>query len=149
VTADELLALLEGRELGLRRRCEQIIEEMSGARDMLLRIRTDGPGSEGAGGEKSAEIEDRVAAAAPQRDGSETTGDAPAAADGAANKDANPAAERFERVWSLRLLRARQSLMQSEKSAQEVLGIAAAFRDIREELINNRVDTQDRKTRLQ
>jgi hypothetical protein len=39
--------------------------------------------------------------------------------------------------------------MQSQKSAQEVLGLAAAFREIREELVNNRVDTEDRKVRLQ
>ena len=30
----------------------------------------------------------------------------------------------------------------------EVLGVAAGFLDIREELINNRVDTEDRKNRL-
>jgi hypothetical protein len=42
--------------------------------------------------------------------------------------------------------RARQ---QGEKSEQEVVGVAASFSDIREELINNRVDTEERKIRLQ
>ena len=39
-------------------------------------------------------------------------------------------------------------MQQSQKSVQEVLGVAAGFLDIREELINNRVDTEDRKNRL-
>src|SRR5690606_16717689 len=47
-----------------------------------------------------------------------------------------------------RLLRLQRALQQSQKSAQEVLGVAAGFAGIREELINNRVDTQERKERL-
>jgi hypothetical protein len=42
-----------------------------------------------------------------------------------------------------------RALQQSQKSVAEVLGVAAGFLDIREELINNRVDTEDRKNRLQ
>ena len=42
-----------------------------------------------------------------------------------------------------------RSQQQGEKSAQEVTGVAASFGDIREELTNNRVDTQERKIRLQ
>lgn len=124
VTADQLLAMLEARELGLRRRFEQIIEEMTQAREMLVRIKTDGP--------------EQVAS----RDVEE-----------AADEDESPSKELSEdplqRAWSLRLLRARQSLMQAQKSAQEVLGVAAAFREIRDELVNNRVDTSDRKLRLE
>jgi hypothetical protein len=123
VTPDQLLASLEARELGLRKQFEHIIEEMTEARDMLLRVRTDGPGSS-----TSEEVEAQPAGSQPS---------------------AKAIAERLERVWSLRLLRARQAVMQSQKSAQETLGVAAAFRDIREELINNRVDTEDRKVRLQ
>jgi hypothetical protein len=37
---------------------------------------------------------------------------------------------------------------QSQKSVAEVQGVAAGFLTIREELINNRVDTEDRKNRL-
>jgi hypothetical protein len=46
------------------------------------------------------------------------------------------------------VLRVQQALQQTRKSAQELLGVAAGFHDIREELINNRVDTEDRKKRL-
>ena len=44
VTPEELLAMLERKELGLRRRLEQIIDELSEMRDSLSRIKrtTDG-----------------------------------------------------------------------------------------------------------
>ena len=45
----------------------------------------------------------------------------------------------------LRIERARQN---AEKNAQETLGVATAFDEIREELINNRVDTEELKIRL-
>jgi hypothetical protein len=54
-----------------------------------------------------------------------------------------------KRKWALRLLRSQRAIFQSQKSAQETLGIAASFEDIRAELINNRVETEDRKERLQ
>jgi hypothetical protein len=41
-----------------------------------------------------------------------------------------------------------RAIQQSQKSVAEILGVAAGFLDIREELINNRVDTEDRKNRL-
>ena len=53
-----------------------------------------------------------------------------------------------EREQSLRSLRTQRAVVQGQKSAQEVLGVAASFDDIREELINNRVDSEDRKVRL-
>jgi hypothetical protein len=124
VTPDELLAMLEAREIGLRRRFEQIVEETTETRDMLLRVKAEGPGS--------------VVAEA-------TLDDAPGDANGDA--DQQEAALR-QRVWNLRLLRSQQALLQSQKAAQETLGVAASFLDIREELISNRVDTEDRKRRL-
>ena len=39
--------------------------------------------------------------------------------------------------------------MQSRKSAQEVLGTSEVFREIRQQLINNRIDAEDRKSRLE
>lgn len=108
VTADELLASLEARELGLRRRFEQIISEMTETRDELIR----------------------------------------AAAESKPNS-ADDAVETEEGLSvSLRLLIAQRALQQSQKSAQEILGVSASFADIREELINNRVDTEERKKRL-
>jgi hypothetical protein len=124
VTPDELLAMLESREIGLRRRFEQIIEETTETRDMLLRVKTEGPGS--------------AVAEASLDNAQEDAGSDAATQESALRK----------RVWNLRLLRSQQALLQSQKAAQETLGVAASFLDIREELISNRVDTEDRKVRL-
>lgn len=132
VSPEQLLTILEARELGLRRRFEQVISELTETRDMLTRIRAEGPEQAPAPTEPAAKTDGSNSGKA-----SDPTADPTAEAN-----------ERLKRVWSLRLLRSQQSLLQSQKSAQEVLGIAASFRDIYEELINNRVDTEDRKTRL-
>lgn len=126
VTPDQLLSLLEARELGYRKRFEQIKDEMTEMRDTLVRVRAEGPESP-AGGD---EPDDKPA---------------PAAED--AEDDATDDA--LTRIWSLRLLRSQRAQLQSEKSAQETLGVAASFGDIRNELVNNRVDSEDRKERLQ
>ncbi len=127
VTPQELLAMLERKELGLRRRLEQIIDELSEMRDSLSRTKR--------------------AAADPQGTAPE---DARTESDNGGEDAADPAlgdtAE--ERARSLRQLRTQRSLVQSDKSAQEVLGVAASFDDIRHELINNRVDSKDRESRL-
>lgn len=123
VTPETLLAMLESREIGLRRRFEQIVQEMTQARDFLNRVHSP-----------------------PKNEGFEP-GDAerPGREPGDKAWDEQKAAERSQ---SLRLLRVQQALQQTRKSAQELLGVAAGFYDIREELINNRVDTEDRKKRL-
>jgi hypothetical protein len=117
VTPDELLTSLEARELGLRRRYEQIISELTETRDELLR-----------------------AAAESKR---------PTQTDQEASTDTPDTIETEDGISvSLRLLIAQRALQQSQKSAQEVRGVSASFADIRQELINNRVDTAERKQRL-
>jgi hypothetical protein len=128
VTPDELLAMLERRELGLRRRLEQIIDELGELRDSVSRVKRAAAGARGAAPEDSQATE-RVdpATEAPEGGGQQTAAD---------------------REQSLRALRTQRAVVQGQKSAQEVLGVAASFDDIREELINNRVDSEDRKVRL-
>ncbi len=126
VTADQLLSVLEGRELALRRRLEQIIEEMTETRDSLVRT-------------KSA---NDAAVTVEMPEDSKNSGNDPAKSDAATTEALD------SRARSLRLLRAQRALLQCQKSAQETLGVAAAIRDIRDELTNNRVDTEDRKQRL-
>ena len=125
VTPDQLLVALEARELALRRRFEVIIEEMSAMRDSLLRIRP---------GEKT------VAAMADPELSSESSAEP-------GEKKLSPE-EQGRREAELRVLRVQRALQQSRKSAQEIAGVAQAFDSIREELTNNRVDTEDRKSRL-
>ena len=123
VTPDTLLAMLEAREIGLRRRFEQIVDEMTQARDFLVRVRSPStaagaePGDKAVGGDEPGDVQ----------------------------LDERKVAERTQ---SLRLLRVQQALQQTRKSAQELLGVATSFLDIREEIINNRVDSEDRKRRL-
>ncbi len=45
-------------------------------------------------------------------------------------------------------MQAERALQNSQRSADETLGVANSFDSIREELINNRVDTEELKTRL-
>ena len=118
VTPEALLAILESREIGLRRRFEHILQEMTEARDWLNRVRS--PAGRGLEPDDLRSDDDDVPD--PQRVA--------------------------ERVQTQRLLRTQQALQQCRKSEHELLGVATAFLDVREELINNRVDTEDRKTRL-
>ncbi|MGM0488680.1 MAG: hypothetical protein ACQESR_18225 [Planctomycetota bacterium] len=124
VTPEKLLAVLERKELGLRRRLEQIIDEVSEMRDSVGRLK---------------QSDDQEPNPAPE-DAREP--DAKPDADQGVGKTA------ADRDRSLRLLRAQRALTQCDKSAQEVLGVAASFADIRQELINNRLDSKDRESRI-
>jgi hypothetical protein len=95
-------------------------------RDSLERVRDDAMGSA-----------DDAAGSEPEDAGSEP-----------GDKSLSPE-EKEKRSRSLRLLRVQRAEVQSQKSSQETLGVATAFDDIRLELVNNRVDTEDRKRRLQ
>ena len=46
-------------------------------------------------------------------------------------------------------MRVEGALSNCRKSAPEVLGVAEAFEDIRKQLVNNRIDTEELKNRLQ
>jgi hypothetical protein len=120
VTPDQLLVALEARELALRRRFEQIIEEMTAMRDSLLRIKP---------GEQAASTVDPENAAEP------------------GEKKLSPQ-EQARREAELRVLRVQRALQQGRKSSQEIAGVAQAFEAIVAEISNNRVDTEDRKSRL-
>ncbi len=129
VSPNQLLAMLEARELAQRRRFEQIVQEMTDMRDSLLRVKAELGGED----DRGAEPEDRATAA--NEEGEE-------AADEGADSESS------EDRSSLRLLRIQRADQQAQKSAQETLGVAMAFEGLREELINNRVDTEERKSRL-
>lgn len=120
VTGEELLVRLEIQEVGLRRRFEQILEEMRQMRDAVLRVR------------KSLSGEATTAAEPGEDAGSKLTPEQEAA-----------------RERELRVLRVQRAGVQSQKSAAETLGVAGGFLDIREQLINNRIDTEDRKQQLE
>jgi len=136
VTPDELLNMLDTRELGLRRRFEQIIEEITLTRDSLVRVQNELTGAV----DRGLEPEDVNPDDEPSADES--------ANNSAADGDELPDDEAI-RELRLRLLRVDRAIQQSQKATQEVLGVAVSFEDIREELINNRVDSEERKLRLE
>ncbi len=118
VTADEMLILLEARELAMRRRFEQIITEMNELQDSLLRVQAELLGNS------------KDATPTPQE-----------------GEDAAPLTpdQLAQRARSLRILRAQRGGQQSQKSSQETLGVSMGFRDIVLERENNRVpDAENR-----
>jgi hypothetical protein len=145
VTPDELLIRLDAREIAQRQRFEQIMEELTKTRGDLVRVQGDlQRGGESPAG---AEPEDSIAPKTPDNgtnaegDDSTTAGDSVGAEPGDETVD-----DGVQR--SLRQTRVEWAIRQTEKSSQEMAGVAATFDDIREELINNRVDTEDRQARL-
>jgi len=147
VTPDELLSRLEARELGLRKRFEQVVSEVTEMRDSLVRVKLEGPDAETPGLDPADQATADQGPAGEQD--AEADQDAGEAASGTEGEAADLAAKIVKRKWALRLLRSQRAIFQTQKSAQETLGIAASFEDIRSELMNNRVETEDRKERLQ
>jgi len=122
VTASDLLALLERRELALRQRYEAIYEKMIDTRDLLGRVEFD------------------------------ETDDQADSASRAARNDSNPPRQvgltAAERALARRRLRVAGSLQNVVQSAEETAGVAEGFDDLGEQLINNRVDNPDLQSRL-
>jgi hypothetical protein len=128
VSPEELRVMLEARELVLRQRLEAVVEETSETRDLLLRMDFSiaGKAAPPAAGQNPG----KPAGAEP--------GEAPAAAE-------NLSAEEL----SLRRGdRAATAVQNCRKNAQETLGLAESIDDIRQQLANNRIDTEELKNRL-
>lgn len=109
VTPEKLLALLEARELGLRARLEQTIDETRNLRETLDLLRRQGFETPEQGTISDAEQ---------------------------------------TRLIQVRRLRVQQSGLQASKTAEELSGIATSLDDILQEMINNRVDSVDRRERI-
>ena len=131
VTPEQLRARLEQRELVLRQRFERIIEEVTETRDLLLRIDFGTPDTDEKTGSKSA--------GESTRDGAEP-GDEP--------EDEQEVLSPKRRL-AVRTMRVQRASQNSRKNAHETLGVADAFEDIRQQLINNRIDTEELNSRLQ
>ncbi|MBT4723670.1 MAG: hypothetical protein HN617_17190 [Planctomycetaceae bacterium] len=125
VTPTELLAGLERRELSLRQRYELIIAEVQGMRDSLQLVL-----------ESATQLENNTTDSTSEAEPEDNDGN-----------QLSPEEKKL-REQSLRLLRTQRAIVQSQKSNQESLGIAISFDDIRLQLMNNRVDTEDHKNRL-
>ena len=146
VTAEQLRAILEARELVLRQRFERIIQETTEGRDALARLRFDAA-APAEPAPKPAETAKESAArppAKPAPPGRPKASRPVGAEPGDEEPPDSPARQR-----AMRLLAVQGALTDCRKSAQEVLGLAEAFDDIRKQLVNNRIDTEELKNRLQ
>jgi hypothetical protein len=133
VTMSELLALLERRELQLRQRYEAIYEKVTDTRNLLARVELD----ETQTNDSSAE---RAADAADSHEAEEASKDQSAAGDATAGA--------AQRALARRRLRVAGSLQNVVQSADEITGVAEAFDDLHDQLINNRIDIPDLRSRL-
>ena len=125
VPPNQLVRILERLEVGQRRRLEQIYLELADARNYLLRAKS----SRNLSGSLLIEPGD----GAESRESIEPGDDEP---------------ESGIRKQELQLLFAQRAILQIEKSIQEIIGSADAFENIRLQLINNRIDSEDRKNRI-
>jgi hypothetical protein len=132
VTVSELLALLERRELQLRQRYEAIYEKMTDMRNLLARVEFD---------ESLASSNDNSTADREVADSNE-----PGADDGTGGDSSISAAA--QRALARRRLRVAGSLQDVVQSADEITGVAEAFDDLHDELLNNRIDNPDLRRRL-
>ncbi|MEN6448993.1 MAG: hypothetical protein ABFC96_00750 [Thermoguttaceae bacterium] len=137
VTPQQLRAMLESRELVLRQRFEAMIQEMTETRDLLARL--------------DFQINDGHEKAKPVSRGPGAS--VPSGPSGTTKKLAEPGDEEPDdspaRKRTLRLLGVEGTVSNCRKSTQEVLGLAEAFEDICKQLINNRIDTEELRKRLQ
>jgi hypothetical protein len=148
VTAEQLRTMLEARELVLRQRFEVILREVTETHDLLLRIdfapaagSTTGSSAEKQPAEAPGD-DARQPAAEPR--GAAAKGSEPGDQPNVDEKDLSP-----ERQLALHGLRVQRALQNSRKNAHETLGVAESFDDLRKQLVNNRIDTEELKLRLE
>ena len=125
VTPEDLLALLERRELGLRARLEQTITEARTLRETLSLLERGFDEKAVSDQDTASPVDDQKSAVAINGDQVEAT-----------------------RRTQVRRLRVQQSGLQANKTSEELTGIAESLDDLLREMINNRVDSIDRRERI-
>lgn len=118
VTPDQLRMILETRELMLRKRFEQIREEVRASQESL-------------------------GAATPSGDGPSASTEGAAPTESPAAKPLSPLDLEGE------LLRVERAVQGGKKNASETMAVATSFEEIVEELANNRIDTEELRSRLE
>ncbi len=156
VTPEQLLALLEARELTLRRRFETIIEELTDTRNLIARIEF---GEAQPTTPPAPSVPSRTAAdptveptAEPVVEPVAETDQAPVTepAEGTAPgpSSSRPAASPQD-LLDRRRTQVERAIQNIQRSTQETLDLAGAFAAIHDELVNNQIDNQELKERLQ
>lgn len=131
VSPETLLSMLEGREVMLCDRFRTIYQELVDTRDTLARVDFAPPD----------EKKDDKAGEDPE-DKREKAADAPM------ETPAEKADRLAKRALELRELRTSRTVDNSNRATFEILTIADSFDEIREEMVNNRVNTPELEARL-
>lgn len=139
VTPEQLRILLERRELAMRARLEQIIGELSQMRDLLVNMQR-----------ASKDTLPMPDAANDSGAATQAATQAVAATDASAEQDAAEAEENSPaRRERMQMLRSQQAESQMTKSEGELRGVEREISQINQELINNRIDSIDKRARLE
>jgi hypothetical protein len=128
VTPDQLLVILDRQELELRQRFELIVSELEQLRPVLQTMKTDLPATSG-------QIRLQPAPG--------STSPVVGYLQEASRESPTQVAQRLAGLWS------QQSVLQADKSQQELSSVAARVDNLRMQLINNRIESYDRQQRLQ
>jgi hypothetical protein len=136
VTPETLLATLERRELEFRSRLEQAIDETQRLRQSLVAVQNDALD---------------VLQAGDQETNSESEGNSEDPADTEQESGADQETDDEEDVRARQRvqLRIRQAELQATKSTEELAGIVVGLEDMLLEMVQNRVDSVDRRERLE
>ncbi|MEY4565815.1 MAG: hypothetical protein RLY14_785 [Planctomycetota bacterium] len=132
VTPEQLLISLEKREIGLRGRLEQVIQEMLELQTLFGKIET-------SPWEKT-ELSTSDPSLGSGGDDADTT---PEDSSDTRKDEAVQTARRRQTLFI------QQASVQTDKSFDEVGGILAEITQIRDELVHNRIDSADRRERLE
>lgn len=140
VDQDKMIVMIDRQELELRQRLELIINELSQLRDVLTeQANLNLPTTQTSRGAQSGLVGFSTPEQEPQ---------SPAAKANADDEPNSATSQDPEQQRKLMLLRAQQSIVQGDKSNQELVGLAGLVNDIRLQLINNRIESLDRQARL-
>jgi hypothetical protein len=145
VTPEQLRAMLEARELVLRQRFEVIINEVTETRDLLLKVTLNAVEERQGDDPTAKEPEDKKAVDKK----ADEKADAPT---GAEPEDAPAEPEEAlspERHLALQTMRVQRALQNARKNSHETKGVAESFDDVRKQLVNNRIDTEELKLRIE
>jgi hypothetical protein len=130
VSQDQFLVLLDRREAAMRRRLEQIISELGQLRDLLVLTSKNNKSPQETAQETSQEDSSVQPAERAQADEQES-------------KESKEQAKA-----RILLLRSQQAAAQVAKSEGELKGVLSEISLLVAELINNRIDSKDRRDRL-
>ena len=136
VTPEQLVLSLEKRELSLRGRLEQIIAELTEMQLLLGKIEKSPWNRESLEGVDTSESE--------EDNGDENTANTADQESSGSDKTKELAAARRRQT-----LFVQQTSVQADKSFDEVNGVMSGISQIRSELVHNRVDSTDRRERLE